>query len=427
MAKALNGNLVVGVQWEALLGLSKVADEVRELAAKRGARQFLVLKNALGSQVVGLAALPAKAQRQGLYALAGWLREITDDPNILFLHRDPDDAANAIFIAIHDGKPMHDQILPQEEAIESARRFMQEVGVGVTVLGDETDIPFSVTRRIGLDDIAELLSQGGQEDYRFQPVPRNPLFGLALAAAVLAGLGLGARWWLQQHDQEIQAKLAEAISTQPDEEARYRGQLQAALQAPALHCGSAYAKRMQAAIQQLPRNVGGWRIKQLSCKSGACLVGWLRGEGGSFATLSAVRPAAQFQDMDTAVERVAFADGGGDKAVAPVASSQFYLQTGVRMQALEDYGKSSPGGGKALEAALGKTDPLIPLPPQLRNRGASLPQVSKGAWALSGHLAFLDSVAGLMGRSGNMALDEITVVLSDESPSFAARGTFYVQ
>ena len=106
MSRVLFGNLVIELQWESLLGLNKESDEVRELAAvRKGSKQYLVVQNTLGSRVAGLADLTANVRKTEFFALAGLLRAVTDDQNIVFLHTDPDDASGVVFIAIQDGKP----------------------------------------------------------------------------------------------------------------------------------------------------------------------------------------------------------------------------------------------------------------------------------------------------------------------------------
>ncbi|MEO2215521.1 type 4b pilus protein PilO2 [Chromobacterium vaccinii] len=425
MARVLLGNLVVGMQWEALLGLSKESDEVRELAARRGARQYLVLRNLLGSQVVGLASLPGRRRKSEFFALAGLLRESSDDQNILFLHSDPDDADKVILIGIHDGKPVEDRLVAREDATEAARQFIQEVGTGVTILGDIADGQLETTRQLRLEEVAGSLTREAMAAYRLRPLPPSRMVVAALLAVALACVGGGVKWWMHGREQELQTKLAAIATARPDQGAEYRAQAQAALQSPSLSRGTGYARTMQAAILQLPRETGGWKMARLSCKAAACDALWQRGEGGSFATLLAQRPRVQFQGMNAALESVAFT-AVADK-VTPVPITQFYLKTGVRMQALEDYGKSGKAGDKALQVTLDKAEPLVPLPAGLTEKEKAAPQVAKGAWTMQGHLAFLDSVAGLMERSGNMAIDEIAVTLSDESPQFSAKGTFYVQ
>ncbi|WP_047238454.1 type 4b pilus protein PilO2 [Chromobacterium subtsugae] len=427
MARVLFGNLAVEVQWEPLLGLSKESEEVRELASRRGAKQCLVLQNALGVRVAGLANLPVKGRKSELFALAGLLREVSDDPNILFLHQDPEDPSRLVLVAIHDGKPMQDRVIAREAALDAARQFIQEVGTGVTILGDIDDDMLQVTRHVNLEDIVTSLTDEEKAAYRLQPLPGTRLLGVALLFVALGVAAGGGWWWMQQQEKDRLAALDAAASQQPDPMTTYRNQMQSALKQAPLNHGAAYARTVLAVVQQLPFEVGGWRVGNISCKEKGCTINWKRQDGGNFQTLLEQRKTVQFLDMGSATEVVPLPEAQAALQSAPVDVSKFYMTAGVRMQALDDMGKTGKNEDKLMAVVLGKVDPLVPLPQELKGRVGKLPALAKGSWSMQGHLAFLDSVPGLMERAGNMTLDAVEVTLNDKKPEFTAKGTFYVQ
>ncbi|WP_158677586.1 MULTISPECIES: type 4b pilus protein PilO2 [Chromobacteriaceae] len=426
MSRLLFGNLVVEVRWEALLGLSKEADEIRELSSRRGTRQFLVLRNQLGPHVAGLADLPGNVRKTAYFALAGLLREMSDDDNILFLHTDPEDADSLIFIAIHEGKPTHDRVLSRDEALVAARQFIQEVGTGVTILGDVSEGSLVATRLLDLEHIVSALADEDKAASRFLPLPGGGRWAVALLLLMLAGMGGGAWWWTQEQERERQAGLAALQAASPDPAAIYRGQMEKAWQGLPLRHGLGYARAMQGVIQQLPLLAGGWRISRMSCQNGVCALTWLRGIGGTFETLLAQRRNVRFQDMNTAEESLDFAPPAGAAAIEAMDASQFYLKAGVRMQMLDDYGKSFSGENR-LQVALDRIEPLVPVPPELKSRAGEVRPLAKGSWMLQGHLAFLDSLPGLMEKANNMTIDQLAVTIDDKNPAFSAKGTFYVR
>ncbi|MGC0154089.1 type 4b pilus protein PilO2 [Chromobacterium vaccinii] len=428
MARLLFGNLAVELQWEPLLGLSKEADEVRELAGRRGAKQYLVLQNALGVRVAGLASLAANARKSQVFALAGLLRVVSDDPNLLFLHSDPDDPDRVLFIAIHDGKPAQDRAIAREAALDAARQFIQEVGTGVTILGDIDDELLAVTRHVNLEDIVTSLTDEEKAGCRLLPLPGKQLLGAVVILAIMGAMGGGVWWWMA--DQERQAQeLAQMAAAQPDPLQEFRGRQEQAMQSAAMDHGAAYAQAMQQTIAQLPREAGSWQLDRAMCKDGVCELSWKRHDGGTFKSLMEARPRIEFQDMGSAIERVSFLNGKPPREVKPIPSRDFYLAAGVRMQELEDLGTVQLGdkAEKLMAVALGKMEPLVPLPPALKNRAAAARQIIKGSWAMQGHLAFVDSVPGLMRRVGNMTIDEMAVTINDKKPEFTAKGNFYVQ
>ncbi|WP_139166911.1 type 4b pilus protein PilO2, partial [Chromobacterium sphagni] len=237
----------------------------------------------------------------------------------------------------------------------------------------------------------------------------------------------GGWWWMQQQEKDRLAALDAAASQQPDPMTSYRNQMQSALKQAPLNHGAAYARTMLAVVQQLPFEVGGWRVGGISCRDKGCVINWKRQDGGTFQTLLDQRKSVQFQDMGSAMETVPLLETPAAPQSTPIDVAKFYMTAGVRMQALDDLGKGGKGEGKLMAVALGKVEPLVPLPPELKNRANKVPALAKGSWSMQGHLAFLDSVPGLMERAGNMTLDAVEVTLNDKKPEFTAKGTFYVQ
>ena len=115
--------------------------------------------------------------------------------------------------------------------------------------------------------------------------------------------------------------------------------------------------------------------------------------------------------------KIASLEDDGEARVTPVPRNQFLRTAGARLQALGDYG---------MDIALTMPEPLVPVPPGVTSRDDVPPPLSKGEWTMAGHLAFVDSVAGLMMRAGNMSLSELKVVIDDGKPVFSAQGTYYV-
>jgi hypothetical protein len=186
---------------------------------------------------------------------------------------------------------------------------------------------------------------------------------------------------------------------------------------------------------------GGWRPATIDCNVTRCEIQWRRQEGGTFDLLLSQRPNAQIVDLDNAREimtpadttapapkRVAATPVGnapqapddeddGDARVTPVPRTQFLRSAGARLQSLGDYG---------MDISLSMPSPLVNVPPGVAARSDVPPPIAKGEWKMAGHLAFMDSVAGLMMRAGNMSLRELKIVLDDSKPVFSAQGTYYV-
>lgn len=466
MAHALANGLVVGAQWETLIGLQKEIAEIRSLARSRGASHYAVADDGAGTRTVGLlslsaAAMPATpAEPKTQYALAAAIGALIDGPNVAFIHPDPDNPANAFFVALRDRRPELDMALPASQLKGHLERWCSEVDGPVKVAGVSCrDLP-PADIALTLDDVLASLQQDPPLDAQLKPVrtalPVRQLRIAAIAVAALALVGGAGLWgWSWYADMQA-AKRAAANRVDPVE--AYRQALTRAIAAEPFSTGASYARRLQHAVQRLPADAGGWRPASIACKGNRCDIAWQRSEGGTFDLLLSQRPDARIVDLDHANETMTLADPApppvkaapdspaasaagaasaaagtlgagvdgkdgdgdeddGDAGVTPVPHHQFLRTAGARLQALGDYG---------MDISLTMPAPLVPAPPDVAARRDVPPPISKGKWTMAGHLAFFDSVAGLMMRAGNMSLVELKIVIDDSKPVFSAQGTYYV-
>ncbi|VVD93782.1 type 4b pilus protein PilO2 [Pandoraea commovens] len=455
MGRALSNHLVIGAQWETLIGLEKEMAEIRSLARSRDASHFTVTDDGAGTRTVGLVSLPDAIDTNATttrYALAAVLRTLVDGPNVAFMHPDPDDPAKAIFVTLRDHRPELDLEVPASQLKQRLDQWAAEVEGPVKVAGVmRTDLPHADVN-LTLDDIAAAAVRDATPEMRIKPVRQSlPTRQLKIAAAavtllaVIAGAAYGGWQWYEGVQRE---KLAAANRIDPVE--AYKQALTRALANESFSTGASYAKHLQRAVQQLPANAGGWRPASIDCKARTCEIEWRRLEGGTFDLLLSHRPRAQIVDLDHAKERfvlpeddatsastvaaslgaakseahspastssIEALEDDGDARVAPIPRNQFLRTAGARLQALGDYG---------MDIALTMPEPLVPVPPGAASRDDMPPPISKGEWKMAGHLAFFDSVAGLMMRAGNMSLGELKIVIDDGKPVFSAQGTYYV-
>ncbi|MCI3207330.1 MULTISPECIES: type 4b pilus protein PilO2 [Pandoraea] len=450
MARALSNHLVVGAQWETLIGLEKEMAEIRSLARSRDASHFAVTDDGAGTRTVGLIALSEAdaADATDGYALAAVLGSLVDAPNVAFIHPDPDDPARALFVTLRDHRPELDLELPASALKHRLEQWTAEVGGPVKVAGVmRMDLPHADVV-LTLDDIAAAALREEAAQARLKPVrnglPGMPARQMKIAAALMAMLvvvgGAGYWGWTWYEDMQRE-KLAAANRVDPVD--AYKAALKRALAAESFSTGASYARHLQRTITHLPANAGGWRPASIDCKARRCEIEWRRREGGTFDLLLSQRPAAQIVDLDharevatlpdddaTSARTVAASVGAasandaseaieddGDARVTPIPRNQFLRTAGARLQALGDYG---------MDIALTMPTPLVPVPPGVATRHDVPLPISKGEWKMAGHLAFYDSVAGLMMRAGNMSLGELKIVVDDGKPVFSAQGTYYV-
>ena len=442
MARILSEALVAAVQWEMLIGLEKETVEVRSLAAQRGADHAVVIDNGQGVRIVGLAALADAAElspgqlqrpRYALAVLVGALGAVRDS---VFVHPDPQAPGQMLFITRRDGQPETDTSLPERQALERLQAFLIEIkdakvlGVAPQAEPDEaasepTDTTAqasvwpSIDCPLTLDACLQATRESDRSECLLSPLKPPARWaslrrkaGYAVTAAVAAALAYYG-WTLV--DQSLQPPAP--LTATPNPVQLFQDQHRQKLLGEPLQLGAAHAQAVQRAIASLPVSAGDWHVQTVMCDLRACVATWSRGEGGTFDSLLVYRPAARMQALDTAHEILALpTQVAGETQVRPVDLGDFLRSAGSRFHELSDYGK---------KVVLGMPEPLLPAPAVVAARTDIRP-VSKGEWALQGHLAFMDSVPGLLARTRNMALVELQVSIDGEAPYYIAKGTYYV-
>ncbi|MEF3063613.1 type 4b pilus protein PilO2 [Pandoraea apista] len=450
MTRILSNRLVVGAQWETLIGLQKEPTEIRGLARSRDASYYAVADDAAGTRTVGLFSLAPSINGQSapeLYALGALLGEMIDAPNVAFVHPDPDDSTAMVFVTLRDRRPELDLIVPTVELGVRLEQWAAEIEGGIQIAGVAPLNGSGADVTLTLNDIAAHAHKESPSDARLQvvrkPLPARKLKITAIVFVTLSLIFMAGWWGWDWYEERQQAKLAAANQVDPVE--AYRLALARAIAAEPFSTGASYARRVQHAVQSLPASAGGWRPVSIECRDNRCEIQWRRLEGGTFDLLLSQRPNAQIVDLDHAREDMTPADtvppepapaeamlvaantGGladnedetddGDARVTPVPRTQFLRTAGARLQSLGDYG---------MDISLSMPKPLVQAPQAVTARSDVPPPIAKGEWKIAGHLAFVDSVAGLMMRAGNMSLHELTIVIDDTKPVFSAQGTYYV-
>ena len=450
MTRILSSQLVVGAQWETLIGLQKEPTEIRGLARSRDASHFAVADDGAGTRTVGLFSIDPVVNGQGVaqhYALGAVLGSMVDAPNVAFVHPDPDDPSTVLLITLRDRRPEMDLVMPASEVRARLEQWAAEIDGAIKTVGIAPVNCRSTDVALTLDDIARQVRQEPPGEALLQavrkPLPARQLKIVALSFATLA-LVAGAAWWgWSWYDDMQKEKLAAANRVDPVD--AYKQALARAIAAEPFSAGASHARRLQYAIQALPASAGGWRPAAIECNVDRCEIQWRRQEGGTFDLLLSQRPNAQIVDLDNATESMTppdipapvsthaaatparnAADGptddddefdDGDARVTPVPRTQFLRTAGARLQSLGDYG---------MDISLTMAQPLVNAPASVTSRSDVPPPIAKGEWKMAGHLAFVDSVAGLMMRAGNMSLHELKIVIDDTKPVFSAQGTYYV-
>lgn len=482
MARVLLNQLVVGAKWETLIGLQREATEVRSLASSRQATHSAIADDASGTRTVGLFTLspdtgvkPARSPE--LHALAAVIGGVVDAQHLAFVHPDPDDPQTCLLVALRDRRPAIDEVLPFAQAWSTLAAFLVEVAAPVKIVGDWSPPPragaaddalapqnivtmdgaitpeasspgalqVDVAVPLALAEIAAHVQRERPSDGRLSPVRKPlPVKTLATVGVLLLGLGgvAGAGWfvwdWLEQ-TRRAEREAANRVNPVDD----YRRKFARALAAESMQAGGAFARVVQRTVQTLPASAGGWRPASITCDAKRCEIQWQRQEGGTFDLLLSQRPYATIVDLNHATESIALqADAQGqdaanngaadaatapavpagaedeaDMGVTPIPMTQFLRSAGARLQQLGDYG---------MDISMSMAKPLVSAPVAISQRPDVPPPVSKGEWQMAGHLAFLDSVAGLMSRAGNMSLHELKVSVDDTKPVFTVRGFYYV-
>ncbi|MDM8354622.1 type 4b pilus protein PilO2 [Pandoraea communis] len=450
MTRILSNRLVVGAQWETLIGLQKEPTEIRGLARSRDASHYAVADDGVGTRTVGLFSLAPSIKGQSapeLYALGAVLGAMVDAPNVAFVHPDPDDLSAAFFVTLRDRRPELDLVVPASELRARMEQWAAEIEGGITIAGIAPLNGSGADVALTLDDIAAQAAKDPSHDARLQvvrkPLPARQLKIAAISLAMLSLVCVAGWWGWDWYEEREKAKLAAANQVDPVD--AYRRALARAIAAEPFSTGASYARRVQSAVQSLPASAGGWRPASIECRGNQCEIQWRRQEGGTFDLLLSQRPNARIVDLDNASETITPADtvapvsgqaksmpvsasaeglaenedevDDGEARVTPVPRTQFLRTAGARLQSLGDYG---------MDISLSMPQPLVQAPTSVTARSDVPPPIAKGEWKIAGHLAFVDSVAGLMMRAGNMSLHELTIVIDDTKPVFSAKGTYYV-
>ncbi|MGI4856932.1 MAG: hypothetical protein ACRYHA_08460 [Janthinobacterium lividum] len=452
----IGGDLMVELTWENLLGVDKEAREIADLCARRGADRLVVFTDDFGLRTAGLVGREdARTDLEGspAYALAGILAGRSAGRPLVFLHALDPSENDVIVIAVKAGRPEIDRVLPLPNALREAERFIETLDDDCRLCGTHS-IPGKIAEPMPLPSGATLsdAERGAYRIVRQQTgftrhagtlrTRRARVLAAAGVALVLVGAGAGitTRFWRRAY-----VPTAPHVATRPDALALHRQRVAHAIAQARAAPGQAHAARMVALLRDLPIEAARWRLAEMRCADGACSILWRRHPGGTLEDLLDARPAAQpsEEDFDRAAERIELLDdalaSAAPVSAAPVSAvsvsaasvsasaapalltlqkrEDFYRIANSRAQRLRDV-------GLALE--LGPTAPVVAPPPDVA-LPASVSAPAKGQWTMSGHLAFVDSVPGLLGRTGNMSVREL-VIETDPAPSrFRAAGDFYVE
>lgn len=455
MARRISHQLFAELEWENLLGLDKEAREIKDLCTRRHASHYIVLSDAYGLRVAGLMGEQTPSADAPSHALAALLSLRAAGQPLLFVYElpvDPTivDAANAIneaaqsdsldqviVIAINGGRPVIDRVLPRAEAIHEAALFAETLESPVRLVGN-----------LAIDGL-ELSAMALPEAYAFSDAERAQCQIQALSggrannvvknsAAVLVMIGtLGTIAWLFW-PAPTPRYVAPVVSV--DEEAAYYSALKNARESILTGPGYAHVTEIQHLLAALPVDVEGWRAKTLQCTAQACEVSWARGQRATLEGLLGSRPHAKIEEdnYDKAVESLTLStipDSASDTlpkaALAILPRLEFYEIANGRASTLKDHG---------MEAEIGIATPMVAMPAGMIDQqrtsertadkttsDINTPLTAKGEWRIAGHLAFFDSVAGLLLRTGNMRLNTVDIDTDPTQPRFTASGYFYVE
>ncbi|MGI4856089.1 MAG: hypothetical protein ACRYHA_04030 [Janthinobacterium lividum] len=453
MTRRIEQDLVVELNWETLLGVDQERREIGDLCARRGASHHVVFTDDFGLRAVGLVARAVSRAGPGpgpgldpepepdsdpdfgteaapAYALAGILAGRSDGRPLVFLHA-LDDAKNHVaVIAVKAGRPEIDRVLPLADALREAERFIETLDDPCRLCGTHP-VPGKAVETMPLPG-GPTLSDAERSAYRITrlrtgitrhvPTPRaRRTLALAVLGLAVIGTGAGIAKMLRRRPAAPAVPRAEAA---PDPLALHRQHVARTLARELAAPGHAPAVRMVALLRDLPIAPARWRMSRMECAGDGCAVLWRRRPGGTLDGLLDARPAAQpmEEDVDQATERLALPDHPAPAfALTLQKREHFYRIANSRAQRLRD-------AGLAME--LGPTAPIVTPPPGVTmpaSVAASVAVPAKGAWTMSGPLAFVDSVPGLLGRTGNMRVRELVIETEPPPVRFRAAGEFYVE
>lgn len=435
MARRIGQDLMVELSWETLLGVDKERREIRDLCARRGTDHYVVFDDDVGLRTAGLVTGQGPrgepdADAAPAWTLAGILAGRSDGRPLVFLHALDDAAEETLLIAVKAGRPEIDRVLPLPDALREAERFIETLDGECRLCGTHAPPGKSATP-MPLPD-GPSLSDKERGAYRIARLPtgftrRAPTrrtrrrVTLAALAVVVGGAGAGVTG--------LRGRRADAppAVTPPDPLAEHRERLARAMARELAAPGPAHATRMVALLGQLPVEAAQWRMSRMRCAGDGCEILWRRRPGGTLDGLLDARPAAvpSEEDIDQAMERIALPDDPAPaRALAPRRRDVFYRIANSRAQRLRDAGLAMElGPTRPVVASASGTAPPPATP--LSTTPSSAPE--KGAWTMSGHLAFVDSVPGLLGRTGNMSVRELLVEIDPVPSRFRAAGDFYVE
>jgi hypothetical protein len=464
MARRISHQLFAELEWENLLGLDKESREIKDLSARRNASHYLVLSDAYGLRVAGLltaqtdAADAAGAANAAAYSLAAFLSLRAAGQPLLFVYAlpvdptivdttdviDAVDAVEAsasrdqvIVIAVNGGRPVLDRILPRAEALHEAALFAETLESAVRLVGN-----------LAVDGLA-LSAMALPEAYAFTEEERahcqihalsgrraNNMVKNGAALLLLTGM-VGTIAWLLW---PAPTPHYETPVVTVDEQAAYYAALKDARKSISTGPGYAHITDIQQLLSELPIVVNGWRAKTLQCTAKTCNISWERVQGATLEGLLNGRPQAKIQedDYDKAIESIPLLvhpeSESGDSAktrMVILPRLDFYEVANGRASTLKDHG---------MEAEIGIASPMVPMPAGMIDHqrkdthhadktkdDTNARPTAKGAWRIAGHLAFFDSVTGLLLRTGNMRLNTVDIDTDPTQPRFTASGYFYVE
>lgn len=468
MARRISHQLFAELEWENLLGLDKESREIKDLCARRQASNYLVLNDAYGLRVAGLMHTETPAVEPENYSLAALMCLRAAGQPLLFVyalpvhpavvdaidrmnqiepidrkdengeHGESDALDQVIVIAINGGRPTLDRVLPRDEALHEAALFAETLESPVLLVGNLAIDGMEVTS-MALPRVAAL-SDEERAHCQIQALSGGGANNIVKhGAAILLIIGtIGVIAWLlwpapRQH-------VAPVVAT-VDDQAAYYAALKEARNNVLTGPGYRHITEIQQFLTELPIVTNGWRAKTLQCSAQACDVAWERGPGATLEGLLGGRPGAKIHDdnYDKAIESITFSAASevdpGDASntgLRILPRLDFYEVANARASTLKDHG---------MEAEIGSAAPLVPVPAGMRDQqrpvgsqgendvegDAAPPLTAKGDWRIAGHLAFLDSVTGLLLRTGNMRLNTVDIDTDATQPRFTASGYFYVE
>lgn len=419
MAHVLNGRFLCELHWEPLLGLERETREVSRLLKRREANAHVVAGTTQLDRILGSAHLDldASVPPPALVAFASALADVVEHPRFLFTHVFAEGDAlegHVLLIGAREKRIDLDRVVPVDEATEVAEGFLRlNAADGVAIMGLEgqagVTYPYTLEEAVSALDKHDLACHAVHIrrviDKRL--VRAGVAIGLTLTLATVAWLG-----WPEAPPPLPVVRRVPVI----DHAAVFRLAWQKKLIEETEKGGPYYAQFVLDTVRQLPVDKEGWRLQRVVCGADDCTVTRVRGSGAD--TKSLLQDDAEIildEKLETATRRIAAPAPSDQSAkVRPVPNAVFQEDVVSRFQALADYGMSP------------RITPSAPLlvAPSATKEPVDTPR--SGAWELSGDLAFLDSIALMVIRSNNMVWRSLEVIIDGTTPTFIAKGTYFV-